>query len=172
MGFLNNIFNEEKRIMKKYEAKANEIVALENTMAALSDEELKAKTVEFKERLANGQTKDDILVEAFATIREAAKRVLGEFPFYVQIIGALILNGGDIAEMKTGEGKTLTSIMCVYLNALEGKGVHVITVNDYLAGRDADWMGEIYRFMGLTVGVNSRELNIFQKQDIYNCDIT
>ena len=172
MGFFNSIFNEEKRIMKKYEAKANEIVALENTMAALSDDELKAKTVEFKERLAKGQTKDDILVEAFAAIREAAKRVLGEFPFYVQIIGALVLNGGDIAEMKTGEGKTLTSIMCVYLNALEGKGVHVITVNDYLAGRDAEWMGEIYRFMGLTVGVNSRELNIFQKQDIYNCDIT
>lgn len=172
MGFFDSLFNEEKRIMKKYEQKANEVVALEDKFAALSDEELKAKTVEFKERLQNGQTKDDILVEAFATIREAAKRVLGEFPFYVQILGALILNGGDIAEMKTGEGKTLTSIMCVYLNALEGKGVHVITVNDYLAGRDAEWMGEIYRFLGLTVGVNSRELNIYQKQDIYNCDIT
>ena len=172
MGFLKKIFSEENRIMKKYEQKANEVVALEDKFAAMSDDELKAKTAEFKERLQNGETKDDILVEAFATIREAAKRVLGEFPFYVQIVGALVLNGGDIAEMKTGEGKTLTSIMCVYLNALEGKGVHVITVNDYLAGRDANWMGEIYRFLGLTVGVNSRELNIFQKQDIYNCDIT
>lgn len=172
MGLLGNLFNEEKRIMKKYEQKANEVVALESAMASLSDDELKAKTAEFKQRLANGETKDDILPEAFATIREAAKRVLGEFPFYVQIIGALVLNGGDIAEMKTGEGKTLTSIMCVYLNALEGKGVHVITVNDYLAGRDAAWMGEIYRFLGLTVGVNSRELNIYQKQDIYKCDIT
>ena len=172
MGFLTNIFNEEKRIMKQYEKKADEVVAYEGAMAALSDDELKAKTAEFKERLKNGETKDDILPEAFATIREAAKRVLGEFPFYVQILGALILNGGDIAEMKTGEGKTLTSIMCVYLNALEGKGVHVITVNDYLAGRDAAWMGQIYEFLGLTVGVNKRELNIYQKQDIYNCDIT
>ena len=172
MGFFDSIFSEEKRIMKKYEQKANEVVALESKFAAMSDDELKAKTAEFKERLQKGETKDDILVEAFATIREAAKRVLGEFPFYVQIVGALVLNGGDIAEMKTGEGKTLTSIMCVYLNALDGKGVHVITVNDYLAGRDANWMGEIYRFLGLTVGVNSRELNIFQKQDIYNCDIT
>ena len=172
MGFFDSIFSEEKRIMKKYEQKANEVVALEDKFAAMSDDELKAKTAEFKERLAKGETKDDILVEAFATIREAAKRVLGEFPFYVQIVGALVLNGGDIAEMKTGEGKTLTSIMCVYLNALDGKGVHVITVNDYLAGRDANWMGEIYRFLGLTVGVNARELNIFQKQDIYNCDIT
>ena len=167
MGFLTNIFNEEKRIMKQYEKKANEVVAYESTMAALSDDELKAKTNEFKERLKNGETKDDILPEAFATIREAAKRVLGEFPFYVQILGALILNGGDIAEMKTGEGKTLTSIMCVYLNALEGKGVHVITVNDYLAGRDAAWMGQIYEFLGMTVGVNKRELNIYQKQDVY-----
>lgn len=172
MGFLNNLFNEEKRIMKQYEKKADEVVSYESTMAALSDEELSHKTVEFRERLANGQTKDDILPEAFAAVREAAKRVLGEFPFYVQILGALILNGGDIAEMKTGEGKTLTSIMCVYLNALEGNGVHVITVNDYLAGRDAAWMGRIYEFMGLTVGVNSRELNIYQKQDIYKCDIT
>ena len=172
MGFFDSIFSEEKRIMKKYEQKANEVVALESKFAAMSDDELKAKTAEFKERLQKGETKDDILVEAFATIREAAKRVLGEFPFYVQIVGALVLNGGDIAEMKTGEGKTLTSIMCVYLNALDGKGVHVITVNDYLAGRDANWMGEIYRFLGLTVGVNSRDLNIFQKQDIYNCDIT
>ena len=172
MGFLTNIFNEEKRIMKQYEKKANEVVAYESTMAALSDDELKAKTNEFKERLKNGETKDDILPEAFATIREAAKRVLGEFPFYVQILGALILNGGDIAEMKTGEGKTLTSIMCVYLNALEGKGVHVITVNDYLAGRDAAWMGQIYEFLGMTVGVNKRELNIYQKQDVYKCDIT
>ena len=172
MGFLTNIFNEEKRIMKQYEKKANEVVAYESTMAALSDDELKAKTNEFKERLKNGETKDDILPEAFATIREAAKRVLDEFPFYVQILGALILNGGDIAEMKTGEGKTLTSIMCVYLNALEGKGVHVITVNDYLAGRDAAWMGQIYEFLGMTVGVNKRELNIYQKQDVYKCDIT
>lgn len=172
MGFFNNLFNEEKRIMKQYEKKADEVVALESQMAALSDDELKAKTSEFKERLANGQTKDDILPEAFATIREAAKRVLGEFPFYVQIVGALVLNGGDIAEMKTGEGKTLTSIMCVYLNALEGKGVHVITVNDYLASRDAAWMGKIYEFLGLSVGVNARELNIYQKQAIYNCDIT
>ena len=172
MGLLKDIFSEETRIMKKYEKKAHEVDALKDQFVALSDEQLQAKTAEFKERIAKGETLDSLLPEAFATIREAAKRVLGEFPYLVQIIGAIVMQGGDIAEMKTGEGKTLTSIMCVYLNALEGKGVHVITVNDYLAGRDAEWMGAIYRFLGLTVGVNNRELTTDEKRAVYNCDIT
>ena len=137
-----------------------------------SDEELKAMTPALKERLANGETLDDIYVDAFATAREAARRVIGEFPYPVQLMGATVMQGGDIAEMKTGEGKTLTSVMAVYLNALEGKGVHVVTVNEYLSERDANWMGQIYRFLGLTVGVNLRQLTKFQKKQAYACDIT
>ena len=158
--------------MKKYEAKANEIVALENTMAALSDEELKAKTVEFRERLKKGETLDDILVEAFATAREAATRVLHMTPFKVQIMGAAALHGGNIAEMKTGEGKTLTSTMVAYLNALPGEGVHIVTVNEYLATRDATEMGELFKWLGLTVGLNLRELSPEEKKEQYLCLIT
>ena len=140
-------------------------------MKGLSDRELSDKTNEFKDRLAKGETLDDILVEAFAVAREACDRVIGEKPYYVQILGALAIHYGNIAEMKTGEGKTLTSVMPAYLNALTGKGVHIITVNEYLADRDANWMGNIHRFLGLTVGINLRDLTPKQKQEQYACDI-
>lgn len=138
----------------------------------LSDEQLKAKTDEFRSRLSAGETLDDLLPEAFAAAREAAARTIGETPYPVQLIGGVLLHQGDIAEMKTGEGKTLTSILPVYLNALEGKGVHVVTVNPYLAHRDAEWMGQIYRFLGLTVGCNDRTLTPAQKREAFACDIT
>ncbi len=171
-NFFERLFSEEARLLKKYQAKAQEVDALKDTMAALNDGQLKDKTVEFRARLRKGETLDDLLPEAFAVIREAAKRVIGEFPYMVQIIGSIVMHNGDIAEMKTGEGKTLTSIMCTYLNALEGKGVHVVTVNEYLASRDARWMGQIFEFLGLTVGVNARELTPQQKREAYACDIT
>lgn len=138
----------------------------------LSDEQLRAKTDEFRSRLSAGETLDDLLPEAFAAAREAAARTIGETPYPVQLIGGVLLHQGDIAEMKTGEGKTLTSILPVYLNALEGKGVHVVTVNPYLAHRDAEWMGQIYRFLGLTVGCNDRTLTPAQKREAFSCDIT
>ena len=138
----------------------------------MSDEELKGKTAEFRERLAKGETLEDIKVEAFATAREAAYRMIGEKPYRVQLIGGLAIHYGNIAEMKTGEGKTLTTILPAYLNALPGKGVHVVTVNEYLSDRNAKWMGPIYDFLGITVGVNLRELTPSQKRDVYNCDIT
>ena len=166
MGFF------DKLALKKYEKEALKVMAYENEMASLSNEELQAKTPYFKELLANGKTIADIKYEAFAVVREAAKRTLGEFPYKVQIIGSLVLNNGDVAELKTGEGKTLTATMAVYLNALEGKGVHVITVNEYLSGRDAEWMGQIYRFLGLTVGVNARAKTTSEKKEAYLCDIT
>ena len=149
--FFSKLFKTEQKHLKKLEAVADQVLALEADIAALSDDELKAKTPYFKNLLSEGKTLEDIKVEAFAVAREAAKRVLGQFPYKVQIIGALAIHDGDIAEMRTGEGKTLTATMAVYLNALSGKGVHVITVNEYLATRDAEWMGSIYRFLGLTV---------------------
>lgn len=171
-NFFERLFSEEARLLKKYEAKAQEVDALKDKMAALNDGELQDKTVEFRSRLKKGETLDDLLPEAFAVIREAAKRVIGEFPYMVQIIGSIVMHNGDIAEMKTGEGKTLTSIMCTYLNALSGEGVHVVTVNEYLASRDARWMGQIFEFLGLSVGVNARELTPEQKREAYACDIT
>ena len=172
MGFLDKLFNNDKKILDEVEKAVRPVEALKDEMAALSDEQLKNKTVQFKERLANGETLDDIMVEAFAVAREAAKRVIGEFPFFCQLEGAYVMHRGDIAEMKTGEGKTLTSVMAVYLNALEGKGVHVVTVNEYLAQRDSEWMGAIHRFLGLTVGLNLRALTPAQKRAAYECDIT
>ncbi len=171
MKFLRRIFDYEYKEMQKFYKIADEIEKLDNVMSRLSDEELKNKTFEFKERLNNGETLEDIKVEAFAVVREAAYRVIGEKPYYVQIVGGLAIHYGNIAEMKTGEGKTLTSTMPAYLNALTGKGVHIITVNDYLASRDADWMGNIYRFLGLKVGVNNRDLTSQEKQEAYNADI-
>ncbi len=171
-GFFAKLFNSTNRDIKKLEEKVAPIEAYADTMSKLSDEELKAKTPYFKELLASGKTLDDILPEAYAVVREAAKRVIGEYPFHVQLMGAVVLHQGDIAEMKTGEGKTLTSILPVYLNALEGKGVHVITVNEYLAERDSKWMGEIHRFLGLTVGLNRHGMNNNEKRAAYNCDIT
>lgn len=169
---IDKLFNVDKKMLKELEKKAKKIEDYAGEMAAKTDEELKNKTAEFKERLANGETLDDIMSEAFAVVREAAKRVIGEYPYHVQLMGAIVMHGGDIAEMKTGEGKTLTSVLPVYLNALEGKGVHVITVNEYLAERDAAWMGQIHRFLGLTVGLNKRALSPQEKRKAYECDIT
>ena len=171
-NFLSKIFNEDARKIKQIEKRIQPVLDKEEEYKNKSDEELKSMTPALKERLANGETLDDIYVDAFATAREAARRVIGEFPYPVQLMGATVMQGGDIAEMKTGEGKTLTSVMAVYLNALEGKGVHVVTVNEYLSERDANWMGQIYRFLGLTVGVNLRQLTKFQKKQAYACDIT
>ena len=148
------------------------IEALDEKMQALSDDELRAKTQEFKDRLTAGETLDDLLVEAFAVVREAADRVLHMKPYRVQLIGGIVLHQGRIAEMKTGEGKTLVSTLPAYLNALEGKGVHIVTVNDYLAERDANWMGQVHRFLGLSVGVILNEYNNADRKAAYNCDIT
>ena len=154
-GFLRKLFGSSNdRRIKGYRPRVDEINALEKQLEALSDEALRARTAEFREQLADGKTLDDILVPAFATCREAAKRTLGQRHFDVQLIGGMILHEGKISEMKTGEGKTLVATLPVYLNALAGKGVHVVTVNDYLAKRDAEWMGQIYNFLGLTVGVD------------------
>src|SRR6185369_7729089 len=144
----------------------------EATISAMTDEELRSQTEVFRRRLANGAKLDDLLPEAFATVREAALRTLGQRHYDVQLIGGIVLHRGEIAEMRTGEGKTLVATLAVYLNALEGKGVHVVTVNDYLARRDADWMGQIYRFLGLTVGVIVPNLTDFQRRDAYHSDIT
>ena len=171
MNFLKKIFDHEYKELERFKVIANEVIALDEEMSKLTDEELQGKTVEFKERIKQGADVDDILVEAFATAREAAYRVIGEKPYYVQILGGLAIHYGNISEMKTGEGKTLTSVLPAYANALTGKGVHIITVNEYLAGRDAEWMGKIYEFLGLTVGVNYREYSRTEKKEAYNCDI-
>ncbi|MDE2580096.1 MAG: preprotein translocase subunit SecA, partial [Rhodospirillales bacterium] len=161
-----------ERALKTYRRRVPQINALEPSVAALSDEELAARTEVFKERLAAGATLDDLLPEAFAVVREAAKRVLGQRHFDVQLIGGMVLHDGKISEMKTGEGKTLVATLPVYLNALAGKGVHLITVNDYLAQRDAEWMGQVYRFLGLEVGTIVHGLSQGQRQAAYNADIT
>ncbi|MEX0842577.1 MAG: preprotein translocase subunit SecA, partial [Xanthobacteraceae bacterium] len=161
----------ERRI-RSYQPRVDAINALEPELAALSDEALRARTDEFKAQIAEGKSLDDILVPAFATVREAAKRTLGQRHFDVQLIGGMILHEGRIAEMKTGEGKTLVATLPVYLNALSGRGVHVVTVNDYLAGRDAEWMGQIYKFLGLTVGVIVHGLDDEQRKQAYDCDVT
>src|SRR3982075_3974339 len=160
------------RRVKRYQALVDAINALEPEIAALSDEALKARTGEFRKELADGKTLDDILVPAFATVREAAKRTLGQRHFDVQLIGGMVLHEGDLAEMKTGEGKTLVATLAVYLNALAGKGVHVVTVNDYLARRDSEWMGRLYKFLGLTVGVIVHDLDDEERRQSYACDIT
>src|SRR3569623_2413334 len=147
------------RRVKGYQSRVDAINALEPEIAALSDEALKARTGEFRQQLAAGKTLDDILVPAFATVREAAKRTLGQRHFDVQLIGGMVLHEGDIAEMKPGEGKTLVAPLAVYLNALAGKGVHVVTVNDYLAKRAAEWMGQVYRILRLTVGLIVHDQN-------------
>src|ERR1700743_1672011 len=160
------------RRVKGYQSRVDAINALEAEVAKLSDEALKARTVEFRKQIADGKSLDDLLVPAFATVREAAKRALGQRHFDVQLIGGMVLHEGDIAEMKTGEGKTLVATLAVYLNALASKGVHVVTVNDYLARRDADWMGQIYKFLGLTVGVIVHGLDDGERKLAYACDIT
>ena len=171
MKFLKKIFDHEYKELERFKKIADQIMEMEPVIEKLTDDELKNKTKEFQERVKNGETLEDIKVEAFAVAREAAYRVIGEKPYYVQILGGLAIHYGNIAEMKTGEGKTLTATMPAYLNALTGLGVHIITVNEYLAGRDAAWMGEIYRFLGLTVGINYRENTRSEKKEAYQCDI-
>ena len=172
MSIFKKLLDTEYKELKRFMKIADQIEAKSEEYSKLTDKQLQNKTKEFKELLEEGKTLEDILVDAFATAREASKRVIGEYPYYVQILGALAIHYGNIAEMKTGEGKTLTSVMPAYLNALEGKGVHIVTVNEYLANRDANWMGKIYEFLGLTVGINARELSNEDKQKAYNADIT
>ncbi len=173
MAFLEKVFGtHSSRELKRIDPLVDKIEALRPQMQALSDEELRAKTTEYKERLSTGATLDDLLPEAFATVREAARRVLGMEHYRVQLIGGIVLHQGRISEMKTGEGKTLVSTLPAYLNALEGRGVHIVTVNDYLAKRDAEWMGKVHEFLGLTVGVVLNDMENDERRKQYNCDIT
>ena len=171
-NILKKIIENDKGEIRKLEKMADKVMSYEDEMAALTDEELQAKTVEFKERYANGETLDQLLYEAFAVVREGAKRVLGLFPYKVQVMGGIVLHHGDVPEMRTGEGKTLTATMPVYLNALSGKGVHVVTVNEYLSERDATEMGELYSWLGLSVGINLAAKSPMEKREAYACDIT
>ena len=173
MGLLTKIFGTaSQREIKKIQPTVDKILGLEETYRQLSEEQLKAKTQEFKTRLEAGETLDDILPEAFAAIREAADRVLGMRPYPVQLMGGIILHQGRIAEMRTGEGKTLVAILPCYLNALTGKGVHVVTVNEYLAKRDSEWMGKVHRYMGLTVGLVIPGMQPAERRAAYAADIT
>ena len=172
-GILDKIFGTySQRELKKIQPTVDKILSYEEEYKALSDSELKEKTPQFKERLKNGETLDDILPEAFATVREAAWRVLEMRHFPVQLIGGIVLHQGRIAEMKTGEGKTLVATLPAYLNALTGNGVHIVTVNDYLARRDSEWMGKLYRFLGLTVGLAVSQMEPEEKKVAYQADIT
>ena len=172
MKLFKKIFDHEYKELKRFEELAQQVLALDSEMSKLTPLELKAKTSEFKSRLSEGETLDDILVEAFAVVREAAYRVLGEKPYKVQVIGGICIHFGNIAEMKTGEGKTLTSTMPAYLNALSGDGVHVITVNEYLSERDANWMGQVYNYLDISVGVNKKDMSREEKREAYSKDIT
>ena len=172
VNILKKLYNDDKRELKKFEKYANKVEGYADEMSKLTDEQLQAKTPEFRERLKKGESLDDLLPEAFAVAREGAKRVLGLYPFHVQILGGIALHYGNIAEMMTGEGKTLTATMPVYLNALEGKGVHVVTVNEYLSSRDEEEMGQLYKWLGLTVGLNLNSMSPDEKREAYNCDVT
>ena len=173
MSFLEKIFGSySKREINKILPLVDKIEEYEENYKSLTDDEIKNKTDEFKERIKNGETLDDILPEAYAIVAEASSRVLGMRHFRVQLIGGIILHQGRIAEMKTGEGKTLVATLPVYLNALSSKGVHVVTVNDYLASRDSIWMGKLYKFLGLTVGLVVAGMDSEAKRNAYNCDIT
>ena len=171
-NILKKLYNADKRELKRFEKIADQVESYADQMAALSDEELQAKTPEFRSRIEKGESLDDLLPEAFAVSREASKRVLGLYPFRVQILGGIALHRGNIAEMMTGEGKTLTATMPVYLNALSGKGVHVVTVNEYLSSRDETEMGQLYRWLGLTVGLNISTMSPEEKREAYACDVT
>jgi len=172
-NILTKIFGSRNdRLLKQYRNAALRVNAMEKQLEQLSDEALRAKTQEFRERIANGETLEALLPEAFAVVREGSKRVMKMRHFDVQLVGGMALHEGKIAEMRTGEGKTLTATLSVYLNALSGQGVHVVTVNDYLANRDAKWMGKLYNFLGLTVGVNLPQMQRQEKQDAYRADIT
>ncbi|HLD44204.1 MAG TPA: preprotein translocase subunit SecA, partial [bacterium] len=160
------------RVIKRYQERVGHILSLEAAISKLTDDELKAKTVYFKDKLAQGATLDDVLNESFAVVREVAKRTLDMRHFDVQILGGMVLHDGNIAEMKTGEGKTLVATLPMYLNSLTGKGCHLVTVNDYLATRDAEWMGHVYKFLGLSVGVILHGLNDAERRAAYRSDIT
>ena len=173
MGLFSKVIGtHSEREVKRVIPIVDKIESLEPEMETLSDEELRGKKAEFKKRLADKETLDDILPEAYAVVREASKRTIGLRHFRVQLIGGVILHQGRITEMRTGEGKTLVSTLPAYLNALEGKGVHIVTVNDYLAKRDAEWMGQIHEFLGLTVGVILNSMDNDERREAYNCDIT
>ncbi|CAM3090425.1 preprotein translocase subunit SecA [Lactobacillus bombicola] len=172
VNVLKKLYNNDKRELKRFEKIANQVESYADKYDQLTDDQLKAKTPEFRERLAKGESLDDLLPEAFAVAREGAKRVLGLFPFHVQILGGIALHFGNIAEMMTGEGKTLTATMPVYLNALTSKGVHVVTVNEYLSSRDQEEMGQLYKWLGLTVGLNLNSMSPDEKREAYNCDVT
>ncbi len=172
LNILKKLYNDDKRELKKFEKYANKVEGYADEMSKLTDEQLQAKTLEFRERIKKGESLDDLFPEAFAVAREGAKRVLGLYPFHVQILGGIALHFGNIAEMMTGEGKTLTATMPVYLNALEGKGVHVVTVNEYLSSRDEEEMGQLYKWLGLTVGLNLNSMSPDEKREAYNCDVT
>ena len=171
MSLFKKVFDFDEKELRRFQKIAKEIEALDEEYKKLSDSDLKRKTDEFKDRVKGGASLDEIVVEAFATAREACDRVIGEKPYHVQLLGGLALHYGNIAEMKTGEGKTLTSVLPAYLNALSGDGVHIVTVNEYLAERDSKWMGQIHEFLGLTVGLNTRDLSAKQKREAYDCDI-
>jgi len=166
------LFDPNKKTLKRLEKIADQVLLLQEEYKQLPDESLCAKTNEFKERYQSGESLDSLLVEAYATVREASTRVTGMTPFKVQVMGAVVIHEGNIAEMKTGEGKTLTAVMPAYLNALSGEGVHIVTVNEYLAGREANGeIGDLFRFLGLTVGLNIRDLSPEEKREVYNSDI-
>ena len=166
------LFKREDKFLRRARKQADRVVALKSEFEGLTDEALQAKTAEFRARVQAGESLDDLLPEVFAQVREAARRVLGMEHYYVQILGGIILHNGDIAEMKTGEGKTLVATLPVCLNALRGQGVHVVTVNEYLARRDSEWMGRLYRFLGFSVGLLERDADIPAKQRAYAADIT
>ena len=173
MGLFDKVFGTySDRELKRIRPIADKVMALEEETAALSDSELRAKTDEFKKRISDGESLDSLLPEAFAVMREASWRVLGMKHFYVQVIGGIILHQGRIAEMKTGEGKTLVSTLPAYLNALTGKGVHIVTVNDYLAKRDSEWMGKVYIFLGISVGLIIHDMSNEERKAAYAADVT
>ncbi|NLZ61290.1 MAG: preprotein translocase subunit SecA, partial [Acholeplasmataceae bacterium] len=166
------LFDPNRKTLKRLRKIADQVLSLADEYKQFSDDELRHKTAEFKERYGNGESLDSLLVEAFATVREASTRVTGLTPFKVQVMGAIAIHEGNIAEMKTGEGKTLTAVMPAYLNALTGEGVHIVTVNEYLAGREANGeIGDLFRFLGLSVGLNIRDLTSEEKRAVYNCDV-
>ena len=171
MSLFKKMFDYDEKELRRFTKMADQIIELEEEYSKLSDKDLKNKTEDFKKRLEEGETFDDIIIEAFATAREACYRVINEKPFKVQLIGGLALHYGNISEMKTGEGKTLTSVMPAYLNALGGEGVHIVTVNEYLAERDSKWMGQIHEFLGLSVGLNLRDMTPDEKRAEYDKDI-
>lgn len=173
MSIIEKVFGtHSERELKRIEPIVKKIESYRDEMGKLSDEGLREKTAEFKKRVAEGTSLDDILPEAYAVVREGAKRVLNQEHYRVQLIGGIVLHQGRIAEMRTGEGKTQTALLPAYLNALEGKGVHVVTVNDYLAKRDAEWMGQVHEFLGLKVGVVLNDMKPDERREAYNCDIT